>query len=144
MDKFGFTLTPDSGASAHSFNTWGCRLTDAPTYSSRQPKEIIVELPLSDTVLDFSRINNGLHFSESEVTYSFVFVSKSTSQTAKASDVTTKHKTIEDYVWNFIGSVKDDYMSGTMTNARCKSFTATPDIVNGVLTCSVTFIGRHF
>lgn len=142
--QYGVRLTPESGTAVHSYNDWGCWLSAAPSYSSRKRKENIINIPFSDSVLDFSKIDGRYYFDESNVTYSLAYPAKGNTSDEKIADMKAKQTTIENFIWNFKGSVTDDYVSPkVMRNARCTSFDATPNLAGGVLEMTFTMQGEY-
>lgn len=142
--EYGASLTPEGGSAVHTFTGWGCWFSAAPSYSSRKRKENIISIPFSDSVLDFSKIDGRYYFDESTVTYSLVYAAKGDTSDAKIADMKAKQATIESFLWDFKGSVSDDYTSPrSMRNARCTSFTATPNLGGGVLEMQFTMQGEY-
>lgn len=143
--SFGATLTSKSGSAVHTSKDWGCWFSAPPSYSSRKRKESIVSIPFSDSVLDFSRIDNGRsYFEESTVTYTLAYPCKGSTFDAKIADMRSKQAGLENFLWGFLGSVTDDYISGrSMRNARVTSLDFTPNVAGGVLEAVVTFQGEY-
>lgn len=142
--NYGVTFTPEGAESKHTLDDWGCWFSAAPAYSSRTRKENIISIPFSNSVLDFSDMNGRYYYDESQITYSIVYQAKGNTNDEKISDMKNKQSEIENYIWNFKGSVSDDYVSPKkMENSRCISFEVTPNLGAGVLEMVFTMQGEY-
>lgn len=142
--QYGATFSPNSGSAVHTHKNWGCWFTAPPSYSSRKRKENIVTVPFSDSVLDFSKIGGRYYYDESTVTYTLAYPCKGSTFDAKVADMRNKQNAIENFLWEFSGSVTDDYIVGkSMRNARCTSLDFTPDIAGCVLEVTFTMQGEY-
>lgn len=134
------TFTPSpSGTVKKSYTDYGFYMLE-PTYGTRKRKEILVDLPYMDGVLDFSAQFGTEYFAECEHTYRFVQQFQPTS--AGCAAMWSTHETFESFCWNFHGAIHDDY-GRSLGIARCTSFTATVSPGDNTLTIEVTFTGRR-
>lgn len=111
--EYGVTLQSAGGTSIHTFKNWGCHL-GTPSYPAKQKREIIVEVPFSDHVLDFSDVFGRTFYQEATVTYTLYY------RATTLIDLKTKQTQIINFCngskWF---NVSDDYMGPILKLARC-------------------------
>lgn len=108
---FGISFVPDvDGKTVDTFKDWGCYLAAPPVYGSRQRKEMLVEIPFCDVPLDFSKIDGSYHYEETENEYSLVYISESSNGATQLEALRSKVSEMENYLWNFKGSVSDAFL----------------------------------
>jgi len=144
----GVTFTPGDGSAKHSYDDFSLYLVE-PTYSTRKRKEVLVNLPYMDGVLDFSDqferfadvLDRGDYYYEAEeVSYRFVRQFQPGASGAQA--MRQAHAAMETFFWKFKGDIADDY-GKTFAQATCTALTVTPHPVDNTLELEVKFRAKY-
>lgn len=144
---YGIEMIPDgNGNTIHSRTNLGAFM-GSPVYGVRKAKELIVSVPFSDVVLDFSNLDGKKHYEEVENTYT-LYIPCNTKDKAKSTS--RLMSTIVNTFNNFTGFVTDDFLKASGNNnhgcalkhARCTQCKCDADPMNGLLTVTVKFKGQ--